>query len=490
MYDSAHLGHARTYILFDTIRRVLRETFNKEVIFAMNITDVDDKILKRSKDLKISAKTLARKYENEFFEDLYILGVEKPTITPRATNYIPEMIQFLGKLKDFTYSTSDGSLYLDTKKANEFVDYPGQLGHGMHITGEESASSTIEKRNLADFALWKGRNENQEELNWDASPTCGIGRPGWHLECSVMIDSTLGKIQGDGTIDIHGGGIDLCFPHHANERLQSQLALLQRQNSSYHNPKDKKEWSSIFCHTGHLTLGDTKMSKSLGNSSTIRQVFESKKLTPRQLRLLFLSLTKYSANMEWNEGSIERVKALDNLFEDVLSTQYASEKNIHQAKEEFTEEDIAFVRNISGIRQSILEAFADDFDFPAVFDQLQKLSKELKRRKTLPRNNVGLDKNAETLLLSTLEVMGFGGVSGVKPCYGYSKTAPSTTLANENDILDLLVRFRSKIREAAKSGDLKAVLKECDLLRNENPFVSITDSKDGSSLWKRKQPLV
>jgi cysteinyl-tRNA synthetase len=471
--------------LFDAVRRVLQEVFQKQVIYAMNITDIDDKIINKCKATNTPRHVLTRKYEEEFFRDMTQLGVERPTIVPRATEHISEMVDFIGKLckLGYAYNTSDGSVYLDATKANEVVGYPGKLGGGRQINEDNGEPVNSGKKHIADFALWKGIIANDESITdvWDAKPWGGLGRPGWHLECSAMVDATLGKLTGDGTIDIHGGGVDLCFPHHANERCQSQLILAGKNNS--------KEWATIFCHTGHVTVSNTKMSKSLGNFITIQELLKSGETTPRQLRLLFLSASKYASGLEWNTGSLERVRALDAQLEGAMNPSKRSQTS-GEVRDVFSADDIQFVQALEGYRESIELAFADDFDFPKVFEELQKLCKDIARRSNMVNVCAGLDNQARAFLGRILETMGFGGATGVQPAYYASSS--STTLSETNSVnqlsavLDELVNFRATVRIAARAGDTKSILQACDALRQQNPFIVIQDLKDGSSVWKMR----
>lgn len=489
MYDAAHLGHGRTYTLFDAMVRVMRTVFNKQVVYAMNVTDVDDKIIAKSKATNRTIQSISQQYENEFFQDLKLIGVERPTVVPRATEYIQEMIQFISRLhrKGFAYRTSDGSVYLDTIKAKDAIGYPGPLGGKREIAlcTEEPGQ---DKRNPSDFALWKGSAEQiKSNDNWDARPVGGYGRPGWHLECSAMVDATLGRVRGDGRIDMHGGGIDLCFPHHTNERCQSQLLLVEEGGGG----NAQREWATIFCHTGHVTVDQTKMSKSLGNFSTIRGVLQSGQLTPRQLRLLFLYSSKYSSGLEWNTGCVERVRALDVQLDAAMRPVARSASVQSFGKEALSDDDIRFIHTLAEVRESVDVAFADDFDFPKVFDGLQIVAKELIKRSTTSTSVNSLDAQARKYVGSTLSILGFGGDdNGVLPSFGQSPSSSTGADKDEtitNAAIDELVRFRAKVRTAAKSGDVKGVLQACDALRNDNPLATIQDLKDGSSVWKRKQ---
>lgn len=452
---------------------------------------MDEKIVAKVGKSGEPLAKLTSRCEREFWQDMLGLGVERPTVVPRATQYIREMVDFMGRLVEagFAYKTPDGSVYLDSFKAKDTVEYPGALGGNRLLTdvneGDGKQTDTKGKRAPSDFALWKS---NDQEPLWDAAPWGGKGRPGWHLECSSMIEATLGNISGTGMIDIHGGGVDLCFPHHANEQCQSQLSLFVQGV-----PPDQV-WSTFFCHTGHVLMGKEKMSKSLGNFSTIREVLESKQATTRILRLMFLSSARYASNVEWNYGAVQRASALDAQLADALSLKRISASALTPSsdpvcevsalpKEGLCETDINLIRVQSQVQQAVEECFADDFDFPGVFEQLQKLCREMKKTENSNQVNAQVQSQVKRYISKTLRLLGFTGE------LTYDKVdigAHATTGEDASAILDELVDFRNRVRLAAKTGDLKKVLEECDVLRNTNPFVAIQDNKDGSSTWKRR----
>ena len=459
------------------MRRVLTDVFNKEVVYVVNITDVDDKILERSKKLAVDPAELTRKSEIDFFKDMEKLGNLRPTIVPRATQYIDEMLEFIGRLRKYSYRTEDGSIYLDTKKAQGEIEYPSGLGVGRDISEGHNSSGEDMKRNSADFALWKSRTVGEESLAWSAEPYGGVGRPGWHLECSAMIDSTIGRVRGDGRLDIHGGGIDLCFPHHANERCQSQLVLDDR----------SKEWATVFCHTGHVMVNSDKMSKSLGNFTTIRDILNQDTLSPRQLRLVFLSSSRYSSQMEWNSGVVEKALALDKDLEQCLRQEKRTAHGRDELHKEFlSAQDIAFIHRLQEARDIVVNALGDNFDFPRVFDELHKICKDLRRRQTnVPQSAPQLDNQGRKFVEQTLNALGFQNelrYHDKSSC----ETSSGDTSKKLEQALQELVEFRTKIRQAAKSGDMRNVYKECDLLRDSSNLITIQDLKNGLSSWKLK----
>ncbi|ELA47306.1 cysteine-tRNA ligase [Vavraia culicis subsp. floridensis] len=311
VYDSAHLGHARTYICFDVIRRILEEHFHYDVTFVMNITNIDDKIVKKaeaifSEFLKSNVKYVnadslgqeqkrnafvecvefvTRKYEEEFFEDMRRLNVKMPSFVTKVTDYMGEIIQFVEKLveKGRAY-VSNGSVYFDMVK---FVEEGGQRHFRDDDAVINEAEEGSEKRHRTDFALWKRCKEG--DLYYFKSPWSN-GRPGWHIECSAMGMDVLGL-----TMDIHAGGIDLQFPHHENELIQSR-ALTDRQYVNY------------FMHTGHLHIEGLKMSKSLKNFITIQDCL--KKFTARQIRVMFLN-NCYDSTVTYRYEAMEYAEKIE-----------------------------------------------------------------------------------------------------------------------------------------------------------------------------------
>ena len=267
VYDSTHLGHARSYVSTDVLRRVLGDVFGYRVHFVLGMTDVDDKIIQRAWDNGEPAATLARRCEAEFMEDLDVLGVLPPCVVTRVTEHIPEIIDYVANImrNGHAYQLDDG-VYFDVASLGE--RYARELGpaearEAEAIRGEvvQEAAGAADvvpggKRDRRDFALWKKLdmdNHAKNSVSWD-SPW-GAGRPGWHIECSAMTHAVLGS-----RFDLHSGGIDLCFPHHCNEVAQAQAF----------NQQD--EWVSSFLHTGHLYIEGRKMSKSLKNFITVRDM--------------------------------------------------------------------------------------------------------------------------------------------------------------------------------------------------------------------------
>lgn len=305
VYDNSHLGHARTYITFDVVRRILEDVLGQTVVYQMNITDIDDKIIARAATNNEDAATVARRCEQSFFADMDALLVRRPTIITRVTDWIPAITDFVGSIEanGFAY-TSCGSVYFDTARFTAggftYPRMPCQARAGgakpslTDVAGMESERNKVdEKRTAADFALWKAAKPG--EPVWD-SPF-GPGRPGWHTECAAMIAGVL--VGRYGGVDLHFGGRDLLFPHHANELAQLEAA---RGDPTATCP------IAAFVHSGHLRIDGEVMSKSRMNFRTIADVL--RQYTANQLRIFFLQ-TDYSADINYTPTCLDHAVALE-----------------------------------------------------------------------------------------------------------------------------------------------------------------------------------
>lgn len=283
VYNYIHIGNARSAIAFDTIRRYF-EYRGYQVDYVSNFTDVDDKIIRAAKELGITAPEVADRFIKAFQEDTNQLNIEPATLNPRVMDHIPDIIDFVQVLIDKGYAYAvNGDVYYRTRKfdgygklSNQSVDEL-EIGASQRTGGEQDI-----KEDPLDFALWKGAKEG--EISWDAP--WGAGRPGWHIECSVMATKHLGD-----TIDIHGGGQDLEFPHHENEIAQSEA-------------KTGKTFANYWMHNGYVTIGedDEKMSKSLGNFVTVHDIV--KQIDPQILRF-FMATTQYRRPIRYSEATLQ-----------------------------------------------------------------------------------------------------------------------------------------------------------------------------------------
>jgi len=287
VYDFAHIGNFRAYVCSDILKRYLKYSGYK-VKHVMNITDVDDKTIKGANKEGISLKNYTKKYENAFFEDIESLNIDKADVFPKATEHIKLMVVIIKKLlkNNVAYKSEDGSVYYDISK---FKSY-GKLSHTKVEGLKEGArvkQDSYEKEEAKDFALWKAYDKEDGNVRWKTE--IGDGRPGWHIECSAMSMKYLGN-----HFDIHAGGVDLIFPHHENEIAQSEAST-------------NKKFVNYWVHNEHLLVDGHKMSKSLGNFHTLRDLLD-KGYHPKAIRYLLLS-AHYRMQLNFTE---EAVKAADN----------------------------------------------------------------------------------------------------------------------------------------------------------------------------------
>jgi cysteinyl-tRNA synthetase len=288
-YDYCHIGHARSFLVFDMIVRYLRYR-GYRVTFVRNFTDIDDKIINRAKERNIDAQELANRFIEEFYADTDRLGILRPDLEPKATEHIPEMIELIRELIDRGLAYQSGSdVYF---RVEQFAGYGSLSGRNLE---DMQAGARIEvneqKQHPMDFVLWKGSKPG--EPKWD-SPW-GAGRPGWHIECSAMSRKYLGE-----TFDIHGGGQDLIFPHHENEIAQSMGAT-------------GRPFANLWIHHGFVTIRDEKMSKSLNNFLTIREILE---LYPPEVLRLFIFSTQYRNPLDFSEAAMQDAEsALDRMYD-------------------------------------------------------------------------------------------------------------------------------------------------------------------------------
>jgi len=296
VYNYAHIGNLRTYITNDILKRVFLYN-NYKVKHAMNITDVDDKTIKGSKAENVGLKEFTRKYEKIFLDDIAKLNIKIPDVMPRATETIKEMVEIVKILleKGYAYKAEDG-IYFSIKK---FKNY-GKLAQLKKIKDKKSRikNDSYDKKTINDFALWKFWDEEDGNVFWDTE--IGRGRPGWHIECSAMSTKYLGI-----PIDIHTGAIDLIFPHHTNEIAQSEAAF-------------GKKFVNYWVHGGFLTLKKEKMSKSLGNIYTLRDL-ENKNFSPLDFRYLTL-LSHYRNQLSFSLENLENAKKSYQRLKNIIST--------------------------------------------------------------------------------------------------------------------------------------------------------------------------
>ena len=415
VYDDPHIGNARPLVIFDILYRLLKNKF-KKVKYVRNITDIDDKIIKSSQDQNISTKELTEKITKSFLEDCSYLNCENPSHQPKATEHIDLMIEMISELlkKGFAYENNK-HVYFEVKK---FSDY-GKLSNKK--LEDLIAGSRVEisdnKQNSEDFVLWKPSKSHEPSWN---SPW-GKGRPGWHLECSAMSKKFLGN-----EFDIHGGGIDLLFPHHENEIAQSRCA------------NETSTFANYWVHNAFITMSNEKMAKSQGNILKIKSFRE--KISGQVLRLALMS-AHYKQPLDWNDKLLSECENTLDKWYRVYSNNLKTTK----------------------ISDEILKPLFDDLNTPGYIANLHQLYEKASK---------GHDPQ---LFVSACQFVGLLN-EDYENWQQYKKDKASI---NENDILNK-IELRNKAR---KNKDYE----EADRIRNEllDKGVLIED-KDGKTIWKFK----
>jgi len=336
VYDFAHIGNFRTFVMSDVLHRYLKFR-NYEVTFVMNLTDVDDKTIRGAMREGISLKEYTDKYTKAFFEDIEAMRIERATYYPRATETIKDIVEFIKVLLDkgHAYKASDG-VYFDISSFDRY----GELSKLRKSNIKPGASGRVSldeysKDDIVDFALWKGWKEEDGDVYWETE--IGKGRPGWHIECSVMSTKYLGD-----TLDIHGGGVDLIFPHHENEIAQSEC-------------KTGKKFVRYWFHVEHLMVNGRKMSKSEGNFFTLRDLVK-KGYSPKAIRLVLVS-THYRKPLDFTE---EKIKQAENTIKD-LEIFIAKMKKVYQKNKNVKPTKLNVIKNAE---ERFISSMDDDLNIP------------------------------------------------------------------------------------------------------------------------------
>jgi cysteinyl-tRNA synthetase len=386
VYDLCHIGHARATVVFDVIFRYLR-FLGYEVTYVRNITDVDDKIIKRANDEGVTWEEIAQRYTREFTADMEVLGLEKPTHEPKATDHIGGMIRVVERLVERGYAyRENGDVFFSVEK---FRDYGKLSKRGLD---QMRAGARVEvderKRNPLDFALWKASKPG--EPAWE-SPW-GKGRPGWHIECSVMSQEYLGD-----TLDIHAGGKDLIFPHHENEIAQSEGAT-------------GRPFARYWIHNGFVNINREKMSKSLGNILTIREIFN--RYHPEIIRLFLLS-QHYRSPVDFSERSLAEARmGMDRFYLTLQGTEELGRKEAvaGEGRRSSQEEVRKAIEEIEDFPRRFQEAMDDDFNTALALGHFHDLARNL-------NSLMGNDGITPSLLTSTRDYFRrFGGILGLFQC--------------------------------------------------------------------------
>lgn len=423
-YDNSHIGHAMSYIIFDVIRRYLKFS-GYRVKYVQNITDIDDKIINRANSRGISTTELAGMYTERYFADMDSLNIERADYYPRATEEIPKIIEVVQGLVDQGYAyAANGSVYFRVRNLNDY----GKLSHRKldDMMAGARIEAGDEKEHPMDFVIWKAAKPG--EPFWE-SPW-GQGRPGWHIECSAMSLKYLGE-----TLDIHGGGQDLVFPHHENEIAQSESFT------------GKKPFAKYWLHNGLLQLGGEKMSKSLGNLVTIGEILE--KYGADAMRIFVLS-SNYRSPLTYTE--------------EVMSAATKGAERLQQAMHNNPVGAGGKPLEAASYRERFITAMDDDFNTAQAIAALFDLAREINRA-----GDAGMNTDAARGTLAEL-----GGLLGLK------LEKPVQSAGDAEPFIGLLIELRKELRQA-KQYQL------ADMVRNklEEMDILLEDSANGT-VWKKK----
>ena len=438
VYNLIHIGNARPMIIFDTVRRYM-EYKGYEVNYVSNFTDVDDKIIKKAIEEGVSAEEISTRYIKECKKDMADMNVKPATTAPQATQEIQGMIDMIQTLidKGYAYPAADGTVYFRVKKFKEY----GKLSHknlddlqsgfrSLKVSGED------QKEDPLDFVLWKPKKEG--EPSWP-SPWCD-GRPGWHIECSVMSKKYLGE-----EIDIHAGGEDLIFPHHENEIAQSECC-------------NGKIFARYWMHNGFLNIDNRKMSKSLGNFRTVRQIGEQYDL---QVLRFFMLNAHYRSPLNF---SADLMKAAKNSLERILEAAgKLSDRKDNAAAENITEEELALLKEAEGFVTKFEAAMDDDFNTADALAAIFELVK-------FANTNVNENSSKEFAAGLYEELFKLSDVLGLK-------------IEKKEEILDKEIEDLIQERQAArKAKDFK----RADEIRDEllKKGIILKDTREGVK-WQR-----
>ncbi|MEX2704789.1 MAG: cysteine--tRNA ligase [Candidatus Freyrarchaeum guaymaensis] len=441
VYDYSHVGHARSYVAFDVIRRYL-EYKGYTVIYIQNITDVDDKIIKRANELGEDPLSLSKRFTEAYFEDMEKLNVQRANIHPKVSDHIPEIIEFIDRLikEGYAYEV-DGNVYFSVSKAKDY----GKLSHQPmeNILAGARVEVDKNKRDPRDFALWK--KVKPGEIFWE-SPW-GKGRPGWHIECSAMAIKYLGP-----SIDIHGGGMDLIFPHHECEIAQSE---------AYTGKPFVKYW----IHNGFVTINKEKMSKSLGNFFTIREVLE--KYDGETLRFFLLS-THYRSQIDYSDKHLQEAKQALQRIRGAINKLKTLIKQSREESKEPSKEERELIEQVRKSKQKFMDAMDDDFNtreaMPAIFE-LTRMVNSLDASSRISRSTL------EEALQTYNE---FGQILGLFQEEERRETYEETV----GKLVDILIELRNRFRKE-KDWETADYIRE----RMREAGILLEDSREGTT-WK------
>ena len=447
-YNYIHLGNARPLVVFDTVRRYLKYR-GYDVFYVQNFTDVDDKIINRAREEGKDAREVAERYIGEYFQDARALHVQEADLHPRVSEHIPEIIDVIAALmaQGHAYEV-DGDVYFEV---DSFPEYGKLSGRSLDdILSGARVEVDVRKRQPYDFALWKRAKPG--EIAWE-SPW-GSGRPGWHIECSVMSMKYLGS-----TLDIHGGGADLIFPHHENEIAQSEAF-------------SGRPFVRYWLHNGFITVNKEKMSKSLGNFFIVRDILAK---YPANVVRLYLLSTHYRSPLDFDDGKLEEAgRALDRIKTSWMLLQEAEAEG---GTDDYAPVEQELSREMETLRAEFVMSMDDDFNtalaFSQVFGMVRAINKYLAEKQ--PPRSVPALRQARLILEEALGVLGLDFAS---------EKAVDADRSMVGEIVAVLVEFRNKARQEKDFATADLIR---DLLSRQG--VQIEDGKDGSRVRMEEPEL-
>ena len=450
VYDDCHLGHARSALTFDIIKRYL-DFSGYKVTYVRNFTDIDDKILNRAEKDGLAWNEISERYIQNFYRDMGAIGISKPSAEPRATEHMQDILNMVEGLvsKGMAYQL-EGDVYFSVKKFSSYGKLSGKNLEELQAGARVEVD--VRKHDPMDFALWKASKPG--EPSWE-SPW-GKGRPGWHIECSAMSVATLGP-----TFDIHGGGKDLIFPHHENEIAQS---------CAYTGEQFARYW----VHNGFVTVDKEKMSKSLGNFFTIREIIDkspvsnAEEITGECLRYYLMS-THYRSDLNWSEQSLPEAKAaLDAVYDTILRLKEADPLEGNQGEEDWARISKVFVGNFQA-------SMDDDFNTPKVLGAFHELRGEL--NKLLQKGLSG------HIRLKAIEIFKkYGEPLGIFQSDDWFTFSVEKNIPVESESeIEEQIRLRNEARTKKDFATADRIRKELD-----EKDITLEDRPDGTTRWKRK----
>jgi cysteinyl-tRNA synthetase len=436
VYDDAHLGHAKSALVFDLLTRVLQAN-GYDVTYARNITDIDDKIIKKALLENKSIEELTNFYIQSFHTQMEAIGVSRPDIEPKATQSLKAMYELIQILLDkgHAYKTTDGDVYFDTSSDVKYLSLSSRIQNDDDR--QQRVENSSQKKNQADFALWKSVKDNTVTFQ---SPF-GAGRPGWHLECSAMIQKHLAKDNNSPfSIDIHGGGADLLFPHHENEAAQTRCST-------------NHELANYWMHNGFVNIDGEKMSKSLGNSFFLKDAL--KKYDSEVLRFYLLS-THYRSNFNFNSDDLQSSKKrLDKIYR-LKKRLFGLDQNIETTT----------------FQTKLLKALSDDINISTALTLIDEMISSVNETLDTKGKHKVIKRECISNLAYISKILGFG----VKNPFLYFQFGIDEDTKNK---IDELIKERNKMK---KEKNFEA----SDKLRNKilDFGVSIMDTTEGT-FWEK-----